>query len=139
MNKNLHPVPTMRAARADGFTLIELLVTVGIMALLAALIVGVAGFATRKAAYGRAQADIEKLRSAMEEFRVDKGRYPTSSEFKSRSLTNYVAELQFADPWGREYEYTAPQTADSWQYAIKSKGYNETDAKDDIDTTQGNY
>ncbi len=106
---------TDKKRRKPGFTLIELMVVVMIMALLGMIVLGIGGYASRKAAEGRAKADLENLRTALDEYRLDRGRYigypddvgdereVTEGEFED--LTNYVSEIRFRDPWERPYRY----------------------------------
>ena len=125
INKRLRP--TCRPA-VSGFTLIEVLVVISIIAILAAMVVGIAGHASRKSDIGKATADMEKIKSAAEEFRVEYGRYPTNGiPEKSINLTAQLwvkpwnegrkpfmvvkgwsqTNIAYAvtDPWGNEYRY----------------------------------
>jgi prepilin-type N-terminal cleavage/methylation domain-containing protein len=63
-------------ARRGGFTLIELLTVMTIIAILAALILSIAGFAQKKAAMSRAQAEIQALSAGCESYKADNGTYP---------------------------------------------------------------
>ena len=58
-------VPGDRHRFSRGFTLLELLAVVTIIALLAALLVGMAGYADRTAKVGRAKAEIALLAAEM--------------------------------------------------------------------------
>lgn len=102
-----------------GFTLVELLVMLGILALLAALVgprvVGYIGTSKVKTA----KIQIESLSAALQLYRIDNGRYPTSSE-GLRALVErpanaatwsgpYLAKRELPrDPWGRDYQYRSP-------------------------------
>lgn len=59
-----------------GFTLIELLVVMAIIAILAGLIIGIAGNVQKQAAKARARAEIGALETALERFKLDNGDYP---------------------------------------------------------------
>jgi len=65
---------------AGGFTLIELLIVVTIIALLAGLVVPQFIRQEEKATAKAARAQIELLGTALDTFRLDVGRYPTSQE-----------------------------------------------------------
>jgi prepilin-type N-terminal cleavage/methylation domain-containing protein len=65
--------------RKAGFTLLELLVVIAIIAILAGLILGVAGYIQRQAALARAKTEIEALTAALESFKADHGDYPVGS------------------------------------------------------------
>lgn len=100
-----------------GFTLIELLVVMVILGLLAALVgprmFGHVGAANQKAA----KTQIEMLGQALDAFRLDVGRYPTTSEGLSALVTNpgvdgwngpYLKKGLPNDPWKRPYLYESP-------------------------------
>ncbi len=101
-----------------GFTLLELLVVVIILGLLASLVApkffGKLGMSRQKTA----KAQIELLGSALDEFRLDNGRYPTTEEglealrTKPADLNNwagpYLPKAIPKDPWGRPYVYKSP-------------------------------
>ncbi len=101
-----------------GFTLLELLVVVIILGLLASLVApkffGKLGMSRQKTA----KAQIELLGSALDEFRLDNGRYPTTEEglealrTKPGDLPNwagpYLPKPVPKDPWGRPYVYKSP-------------------------------
>ncbi len=102
-----------------GFTLIELMVVMIILGLLAALVApkmfGKLGKAKTNAAY----AQIELLGTALDSFRLDTGRYPTTSE-GLEALIHPVPGLQEwigpylkkseipLDPWNNPYIYESP-------------------------------
>jgi general secretion pathway protein G len=103
----------------SGFTLIELMVVMIILGLLAALVVpkmfGRVGEAKQKAA----AAQIELLGTALDSFRLDVGRYPTSSEGLQALLSMpteaetwngpYLKKQEVPlDPWKYEYHYESP-------------------------------
>jgi general secretion pathway protein G len=112
----LHSRP--RSSQA-GFTLVELLVVLVILVLLASLVgprvMGYLGSSRTKAA----KVQIESLSSALELFKLDTGRYPTSSE-GLRALVEapsgvtswngpYLTKRDVPnDPWGRPYNYRFP-------------------------------
>ena len=59
-----------------GFTLIELMTVITIMVILAAVTVAGVGFVTEFQAKKKAQIDIELLSKAIEEYKLDMGKYP---------------------------------------------------------------
>ncbi len=102
-----------------GFTLIELMVVMIILGLLAALVVpkmfGRIGQAKQKATY----AQIELFGTALDSFRLDVGRYPTTSEGLQSLITRpsgvetwngpYLKKIQIPrDPWDQPYHYKSP-------------------------------
>ncbi len=70
------PPSRLRRQQRAGFTLIELLTVIGIIAILAAIAVGVANGVQNQQAAATAKAQIEGLRVALEDFRKRYGDYP---------------------------------------------------------------
>lgn len=64
-----------------GFTIIELLTVMGVMGLLTAIIImGVNPILQfQKARDGKRKADLEQIRSALEQYRTDTGAYPANN------------------------------------------------------------
>ena len=62
--------------RLGGFTLIELLTVMTVIAILAGLVLSISGFANKKAALARAQAEIQALSTGCESYKADNGSYP---------------------------------------------------------------
>jgi general secretion pathway protein G len=106
--------------KKDGFTLIELLVVVLILGLLAGLVgprmFGQLGKAKRQAA----KAQIALFGTALDAFRLDIGKYPSTAEGlkalrqkvgSSGSWRGpYLPKAIPKDPWGRDYIYRCPGT-----------------------------
>lgn len=105
--------------RSRGFTLIELLVVIAILVLLAGL-VGPRVMKTLGSSKTKtARLQIEELAGSLDIYRLDVGRYPTSSEGLQALVENpgdasgwngpYLKKSKVpADPWGYEYEYRSP-------------------------------
>ncbi|MDD3553339.1 MAG: type II secretion system major pseudopilin GspG [Deltaproteobacteria bacterium] len=130
-NKLKHDaVKTPVLNREKGFTLIELLVVVIIIGLLASLVApkffGKLGASKQKTA----KAQIELFGSALDSFRLDVGRYPTTEEGlnalreKPSSAEKwqgpYLPKAIPKDPWGRDYVYKCP--GEHGEYDIISYG-----------------
>lgn len=115
-----HPVPSGRRCRA-GFTLIEVMVVVAILAILAAVVVPRIMDEPGKARQARAAQDIRAIESALDMYRLDNYRYPTSEQgleaLVERPTTGpeppnykeggYLRSLP-EDPWGNPYQYANP-------------------------------
>jgi general secretion pathway protein G len=102
----------------NGFTLIELLVVMVIIGLLAALVGPRFIRQEEKAKIKAAKAQIELLSTALDTFRLDVGRYPTSEEGLEALRTKpgglerwdgpYLKKDVPLDPWGKAYAYKSP-------------------------------
>jgi general secretion pathway protein G len=126
------PASRFRAVGASqaGFTLIELLIVVIILGVLAGL-VGPRLFGrvgqSRQAA---ARVQIELFGAALDQFKLDVGRYPTTQEglqALQQSPGNapgwegpYLKKDIPRDPWGGVYQYKSP--GDHGEYDIASLG-----------------
>ena len=103
---------------SNGFTLIELLVVMVIIGLLAALVGPRFIRQEEKAKIKAAKAQIELLSTALDTFRLDVGRYPTSEEGLEALRTKpgglerwdgpYLKKDVPLDPWGKAYAYKSP-------------------------------
>ena len=62
--------------RHNGFTLIELVLVVGIITVLGALVLSTVGYARKKGARARAEAEIAAMSAACENYKADYGVYP---------------------------------------------------------------
>jgi general secretion pathway protein G len=107
-----------RACRTTGFTLLELLVVMVIIGLLAGFVAPRYFAQVGKSQVKVARAQIDALDKALDQFRLDVGRYPTSEEGlqalvvapsgEARWSGPYLKKGVPADPWGRPYVYAQP-------------------------------
>ncbi|MEX0731403.1 MAG: type II secretion system major pseudopilin GspG [Aquisalimonadaceae bacterium] len=116
----------LRLARhgARGFTLIEIMVVVVILGILIAFAVPNIMDNPERARLTKAHHDIRTIENALEMYRMDNFRYPTTDqglqaltqqptappEPRNWKAGGYVRSLP-RDPWGNEYQYTAPEEA----------------------------
>ena len=91
----------------SGFTLIELLVVMVIIGLLAALVVPKFFRHVDKAMQQDAQAQIELLGQALDLYRLEKHKYPTTDE-GLKAIAPYLKKELPKDPWGGNFVYTSP-------------------------------
>lgn len=100
-----------RKSRA-GFTLVEVLTVVAIIALLAALILGLASSAQRKAARSRAEAEVLQLQSFVTDYQMQYGQVPQNQAALSNALVAANHALSsLLDPWGMSYQYESSSRA----------------------------
>jgi general secretion pathway protein G len=112
MNKEKHRI------KKNGFTLVELLIVMVIIGLLAALVgpklFGKVGKSKQKAA----KAQITLFETALDTYRLDTGKYPTTDvglqalRKKPNNVEKwdgpYLPKEIPLDPWGHAYEYKSP-------------------------------
>jgi general secretion pathway protein G len=101
-----------------GFTLLELLVVIVIIGLLAAY-VGPRYFSQlNKSERSTAKAQIESFGKALDAYRLDTGRYPSTEQGLNALMVKpndvpkwegpYLQKAVPLDPWGRAYVYRSP-------------------------------
>lgn len=107
-----------------GFTLLELLVVIAIIGLLAAYVGPKYFTQIGKSEQGVARAQIEAFGKALDAFRLDMGRYPSTDEGLQSLVDRPAAAVKWngpylqkavpQDPWGRAYLYRAPGAKDDF-------------------------
>lgn len=105
-------------ARRKGFTLLELLVVMVIIGILAGFVAPRYFAQVGKSQVKAARAQIDALDKALDQFRVDVGRYPTTEEGLEGLQTAPAGEAAWGgpylkkavppDPWGHPYLFTSP-------------------------------
>ena len=102
----------MQRRKTSGFTLVEVLTVVAVIALLAALILGLANVAHKKAARSRAEAEITQLEDFLTAYQTRNGQVPqTRDDFKAALEEAHHPLAALQDPWGMAYEYEASSRA----------------------------
>ena len=110
----------MKRSICAGFTLVEVLTVIAIIALLAALILGLAGNAQKTAARKKALAEITQLESFITDYQMKYGQVPQSvAALKAELVAKNHSLSNMVDPWGMSYEYTNSSKA---TFYLWSKG-----------------
>ncbi|MEA3241224.1 MAG: type II secretion system major pseudopilin GspG [Pseudomonadota bacterium] len=116
--KSVNAASHARWHNHSGFTLIELLVVIIILGLLSALVAPKFFGKIDKAKMKTTKAQIELLGTALDDYRLDTGRYPTTDEGLNVLRENpgdlegwygpYLPKPVPDDPWGHPYRYRSP-------------------------------
>lgn len=130
-----------------GFTLIEILIVMVILGLLAALVAprmfGKVGKSKQKAA----KAQISMFETALDTYRLDVGKYPTTDmglqalrekpEDVEKWDGPYLPKNIPLDPWGNAYEYRSP--GEHGEYDILSHGADRSPGGENEDADIVNW
>lgn len=108
----------MKKENHRGFTLLELLVVVVIIGLLAGYVAPRYFAQVGKSEVKVAKAQINALEQALDQYRLDTRRYPSTEQGLEALVTRPVGEANWSgpylkkavppDPWGRPYVYRIP-------------------------------
>lgn len=101
-----------------GFTLLELLVVMVIIGLLSALVVPRYFSQVGKSEIKITKAQIDALEKALDAYRLDVGRYPSTEQGlvaleakpanEAKWQGPYLKKAVPVDPWGKPYQYRSP-------------------------------
>lgn len=136
-----------RTHTQSGFTLLELLVVMVIIGLLAGY-VGPKYFSqVGKSEVKTAKAQIDALDKALDQYRLDNGRYPTTEQGLAALMTKpanaprwegpYLKKAVPSDPWGNAYVYKQPGSRG--EYDLMSYGKDGQPGGSDQDADIGNW
>lgn len=107
-----------RVSAVRGFTLLELLVVMVIIGLLASYVAPKYFSQVGKSEAKAAQAQIDALEKALDQYRLDTGHYPATEQGLAALVTRpsnepkwqgpYLKKAVPPDPWGKPYVYMYP-------------------------------
>ena len=136
---------SLRAAE-QGFTLLEIMVVVVIIGLLAAIVVPNFVGNIDKAAVSRAKQDIRGIETALNLYRLDNFKYPSTSDGLQALVTNpgeaaapnWKAQLRKLpiDPWNHPYQYAYP--GQHGEFDVFSYGADGQEGGEGINADIGN-
>ena len=128
-----------------GFSFVELMVVVFIMGLLATLLVVNLGGVNEQSKMSKSRADLATLESALEQYSLDMGSYPTNGQGLAalRELPSGANEARYRpggylkrlqkDPWGNDYVFNRPGSRSNGAYDVYSAGPDgRPETEDDV-------
>mgnify|MGYP002829941054 CR=1 FL=1 len=137
-----------------GFTLIEIMAVVLIMGLLMGIIgVSISG-QIDKARLATAKAQISQLESALEFYRMDNGRYPTTDQGLESLVRKPTGEPEprnyppggylkksdaLMDPWNEPFFYEYPGSRNSHSFDLWTHGADLSPGGEGTDRDLGNW
>lgn len=110
-------------AKRSGFTLIEIILVVVIIGILAGIAIPKMGGKSEKAMVAQAQANINALGMAIQEYEMVNGAYPTSLDGlldESKGGPFMEKKAIPMDPWGKPYTYAAPGAHNTHTFDLSS-------------------
>jgi general secretion pathway protein G len=125
------PRPRSGAAGRTAFTLIEILVVIAVIAILASLVAPNVFQHVGTARTTTARSQLEMLATALDAYRLDMGRYPSTEqglvtapagEVAATWRGPYLRRAVPVDPWGAPYVYLAPGTSNPDGFDLESYG-----------------
>jgi general secretion pathway protein G len=132
-----------------GFTLIEIMVVVVIIGLLAAMIAPNLIGNIDRAAVSRARQDIRSIETALNLYRLDNFKYPSTEQGLEALVTSpgedvapnwkpggYLRNVP-NDPWNNPYQYAYP--GQRGEFDVYSFGADRQEGGEDIDADIGNW
>jgi len=154
MDTDQRPLNETRFEHRAGFTLIEIMAVVVIMGFLMTL-VGLAVFQqVDKARVTTARAKIIQLESALEFYRMDNAKYPTTEQGLIALIEQPQTEPQprnypaggylkrrdaLEDPWGQPFRYESPGEHNAHSFDLWSLGADQSQGGEDVNGDVGNW
>ena len=140
-------IRTPLRAREQGFTLLEIMVVVVIIGLLAAIVAPSFIGQIDTAALNRARTDIRGIETALNLYRLDNFRYPSTTEGLEAlvrspgeaNAPNWRQQLTRipVDPWEQPYQYAHP--GQHGDFDVFSYGADRQEGGEGINADIGNW
>lgn len=146
-----------RAARSfpgrlpRGFTLIEIMVVVVIIGIIAAMVAPSVIRRIDDAQIVKAKQDIRAYETALNLFRIDNYKYPTTDQglaalvqqpgdttIRNWKPGGYIGGLR-KDPWGNDYQYVNPGSKGGTDYDLFTLGADNEEGGEGINADIGNW
>ena len=147
----LLPLKLRSASRSAGFTLIEIMVVVVILGLLAAIVAPNVIRRIDDAQLAKARQDIRSFETALNLFRMDNFKYPTTEQglqalvaqpndptIRNWKPGGYVSGGLRKDPWGNDYQYVNPG-AHGLEYDLFTLGADGQEGGEGVNADIGNW
>ncbi len=150
----LRTQPSIATRRQRGFTLIEIMAVVLIMGMLMTLVgVAVTG-QIDKARVTTAHAKMSQLENALEFYRMDNSRYPSTEQGLQALLSppasgpsprnyppgGYLKKRDaIIDPWGGEFQYGSPGEHNTASFDLWSLGADQSPGGESTDADIPNW
>ena len=135
---------------AAGFTLLEIMVVVVILGILVALVAPNVIGRIDEARTTKARQDIRQIETALNLYRMDNFRYPTTEQGLNALVTKpadpnvrnwkaggYLMSMR-KDPWGNDYGYISPGTRGG-EYDLYTLGADGQPGGEGLDADIGNW
>jgi general secretion pathway protein G len=127
--------------RQQGFSLMELLIVMVILGMLAAIVGPALWNKLGGAQRDTAKTQISNIEVALDSYRLDTFKYPSSLEALTKNTSNdskwdgpYLRKGLPKDPWGNEYQYRKPgqdgRDYDIYSFAADAQQGGEGDNAD---------
>jgi general secretion pathway protein G len=143
--------PGTRARR--GFTLIEMMAVVLIIGMLSVLFGTVVIGRIEGARVTTASAAMTKIEQALEFYRLDNARYPTSEQGLEALVSEpsidplprnyrpegYLRDRDLVDPWGEPFGYEYPGSHNAYSFDLWSYGADAQAGGEGPDSDLGNW
>jgi general secretion pathway protein G len=131
----------------QGFTLLEIMIVVVIIGLLAAVVAPTFMDQIDTASVNRARSDIRNIETALNLYRLDNFRYPSTTEGLEALVTNpgeaaapnwrQGLERIPVDPWDQPYQYASP--GQHGDFDVFTYGADRQEGGEDINADIGNW